>query len=70
MDEGNFGFDLPDSQGQIHIHGDASGDYLYMGWLQNHGWQEGDPRIFLDSYEAAMADFHAQQMGLDQFDMD
>lgn len=53
-------YDLPHSQGQLHIHGDASGNYLYGARLYDYSRSVYKQ---LNGYEAAMADLHAQQLG-------
>jgi hypothetical protein len=54
-------YDLPASQGQVHLHGDATGTNLYGGRLYDYSRQAYRP---LNGYEAAMADYSAQQVGL------
>lgn len=49
-------YDMPESQGQIHIHGDA-----ICGGVHDYGRTIFRP---LNAYESAMADFNAQQLGL------
>lgn len=49
-------FDLPFSQGQVHIHGDASSGRVY-DYSQKY-------YIPLNAYESAMVDLRAKQLGL------
>lgn len=58
-------YDLPHSQGQVHLHGDPSGNYLYGGRIYDYSREVYRP---LNAYEAAMADYYAQQVGLNQVD--
>jgi hypothetical protein len=57
-------YDLPLSQGQIHIHGSADGTILYGGRLYPYDRKDRKVYIPLDAYEVAMADYYAQQLGL------
>ena len=54
-------YDLPHSQGQLHLHGDSSGTTLYGGRIYDYG---RSVYRTLNSYEAAMADLHADRLGL------
>lgn len=49
-------YDLPGSQGQVHIHGDAA-----YGRIYDYSRQVYRP---LNAYESAMADLYAQNLGL------
>ncbi|MEW6063390.1 MAG: hypothetical protein AB1571_03440 [Nanoarchaeota archaeon] len=54
-------YDLPGSGGQIHIHTDASGNYISNARIYDYSRENFKD---LSSYEASMADYFAQTTGL------
>ena len=61
---GNFNklktFNLPASGIQFHLHTDQTGNYIGESSLKTNA---GEKVVRLDNYQAAMADFYAQQLG-------
>ncbi|MCA9045762.1 MAG: hypothetical protein KDA69_15650 [Planctomycetaceae bacterium] len=49
-------YDVPSMGAQVHIHGDAAGGRIY-----DYSRQSYTP---LNAYESAMAELHAQQLGI------
>ena len=58
-------YDLPYSQGQLHLHGDPSGNTIYGGKLIDYSRKA---ELNLNGYEASMAELNATSLGLKRID--